>query len=286
MGAGIYTVTVTDAKGCSDTEEIEIEDPEEFIIDMGDEYVLCVGQVLEIGSDVVDATYSWQSSNGFTSIEQAVVIDQGGEYSLAVVDPDGCVAQDDFSVIISNDLLQADLLMVSEAYTGDTVVIIDISWPVPERLSWDLGAGATVLMENKDYAEVVFKEPGNYTVNIETGLALCTDTYTQSISITDRPGKPNENGRTSAASEPLITTFKVYPNPSDGQFEVSVVLSSPEAIGLAMIDLEGNQIVLSREYESSQEFQVPIDIPRLSPGIYLLSLRASGENKVLRVMIK
>jgi len=218
-----------------------------------------------------------------------VTLEQPGTYSLTVTDAEGCTATDSFRLTQSNDLLHADFVMVTEAYTGDTVVIIDISWPIPEVVSWDFGTTAIeVLTENQDFAEVIFNETGTYTVtytvNIETGLSDCIDLYGQAITILDGADKPDKGGRKS--SEELIKSFTIYPNPSDGRFEVGVKLSETTAIKLMLIDLSGNKVISNLSLTGESDYQVPFTLPNVKKGIYMVKLDVGGSSRVRRVIVR
>ncbi|ELR73222.1 internalin, putative [Fulvivirga imtechensis AK7] len=283
LSAGSYEVTVTDSKGCTLTQNIDLPDPAPFTIDIGNEVEICTGSSYVIASDVDNAIYSWTSDNGFTSTDQEVTLSEQGTYNLHVTNADGCEAEDSFTLIVSDDLLNADFLMTTEAYVGDTVVIIDISWPIPEALTWQFPAEAIILMENQDYAEVVFDTPGTYGVDMEVALADCQDFYSQSITILE--GKPNTGGRLSEGEE-LIRKFTAYPNPNDGEFKALVELSIVQDIRLTLVDLDGNIIVFDRKYGQSDTYEVALDLPRLRSGIYLLGLQTGGKSKTLRLMVK
>ena len=281
--AGSYEVTVADSKGCTIIETIDLPDPEPFTIDIGDEVEICTGSSYVMASEIDNAIYSWTSDNGFTSTDQEVTLSEQGTYNLHVTNADGCEAEDSFTLIVSDDLLNADFLMATEAYVGDTIVIIDISWPIPESLTWQLPTEARVLIENQDYAEVVFDTPGTYAIDMEVSLADCQDFYSQSITILE--GRPDAGGRQGEGEE-LIRKFTAYPNPNDGEFKAEVELSRVEGIRLTLVDLNGNLVVFDSKYSQKDSYEVAVDLPRLRSGIYLLGLQAGGKSKTLRLMVK
>ncbi|MEX2235487.1 MAG: SprB repeat-containing protein, partial [Cyclobacteriaceae bacterium] len=136
--AGPYSTTVQDANNCSATETFTLENPTKPILDLGGSITLCAGQahVLDPGSNW--KSYSWRSDRGFKSSDQRVIIRDAGIYRLDAVSNNGCIVQDTFILETSNDLLKADFLLASEIVTGDTIVMIDISWPLPEQAIWTL----------------------------------------------------------------------------------------------------------------------------------------------------
>ncbi|UII20009.1 T9SS type A sorting domain-containing protein [Fulvivirga ligni] len=282
LSAGEYTIDITDGKGCQSQTTITIPDAENYSVSI-DDNAICTGGTYVITSPTEGTAYSWESDNGFNSNESTVRLTEPGVYHLEVVNAKGCIAEDDFELTLSDDLLQADFLMISEAYVGDTVVLIDISWPIPERLEWGFPEGAEVLTSNKDYAEVIFREPGTYGIDMEVGLANCSDFYTQSLTILDAP-KDSEGGRLTAEHD-LIKAFKVSPNPSNGKFKIELELSEALSPEFKLIDLEGNQILLNAQLDASKSVELEVDASENKPGMYMLWLKVGGQTVVKRILI-
>ena len=94
---GLYSVTVTDASGCSNTSEVTINagTPPNADAD-ANVFAVCIGQdieLFEIGGDAV--SWSWTGPTGFTSTDQNPVIssatdDNDGTYTVEVTDSGGC----------------------------------------------------------------------------------------------------------------------------------------------------------------------------------------------------
>ncbi|WP_281227242.1 T9SS type B sorting domain-containing protein [Flavobacterium aquiphilum] len=107
LPAGFYEVTVTDAKGCFDTERIEIKEPNPINVSFTPNNITCVsGSGISKGSIVVNSVtggtgnYTYQVSNdtGYispivtsdgTTAETFTLIDFGN-YQLTVIDANGC----------------------------------------------------------------------------------------------------------------------------------------------------------------------------------------------------
>lgn len=282
--AGSYQVTVTDVKGCSAVETVILEDPQPLLMDLGSDVTICSGSRYEISSPLEGSDYFWSSNNGFISNEKTIIVDQPGIYTLEVINEEGCKAKDSFELIVSNDLLRADFLMTSEAYVGDTVVVIEISWPAPEKVNWDFGEKAQVLKKDEVYAELVFEEAGRFKVSLEAGIADCINHYSQHITIYDKKEK-SKGERNAGESNNLIREFQVYPNPSDGEFEVLIALESQAIIELVMVDLKG-RIVFDKQLNNRSSYIVPIHLPYIGQGLYLLRLKSGNETKVQRILIK
>ncbi|TNJ46386.1 T9SS type B sorting domain-containing protein [Tamlana fucoidanivorans] len=106
LPAGDYTVTVTDARGCDDTETITINEPDAIVPTYHAEPITCIGAGISKGSVIIDSvtggtapynyfvtgTNSYSNSElnatGSTSVSFDVV--DFGLYQINIVDANGC----------------------------------------------------------------------------------------------------------------------------------------------------------------------------------------------------
>ena len=99
LGPGDYSVTVTDAKGCSDTAETTIVEPFMFKIDFAKADPICNGEAS--GSALAQgwggtAPYTYLWSTGSTNEEITGLVP--GTYSATVTDANGCVATGEVTI--------------------------------------------------------------------------------------------------------------------------------------------------------------------------------------------
>jgi gliding motility-associated-like protein len=98
--AGSYSVTVTDANGCSTTADFELEpnNPLEIIVDdLTDP--LCFGDqngtiTVSVSDGVEPIEYSWTGPNDFTSDASSIEGLAPGAYTLSVSDASGCTSSE------------------------------------------------------------------------------------------------------------------------------------------------------------------------------------------------
>lgn len=94
--AGTYTVTVTDASGCTDTEFVTITEPSALIASIGSSTnVLCNGGTNGSATATASggtATYTFLWSNGANSATASGLL--AGTYSVTVTDANGCTDTD------------------------------------------------------------------------------------------------------------------------------------------------------------------------------------------------
>lgn len=278
--AGTYSVTVKDSKLCTLQKNILLTEPPLFVIDAGGDRTICVGQILKIKAPEDNATYEWTSDAGFNSTAREVSLSIPAKYTLKIVNADGCIAEDSFMLQTSNDLLRADFLSAHEAYAGDTVVLIDISWPVPERISWNFPVGSTIVSQQDAYAEVVFDNSGVYTITLNTFLGECIDAYGKSITVLgERPDTGGRKGRK------VIDSFDVHPNPNDGRFTVSITLGEVLPARLMMVNVSGNKS-FTVSFDEKSEIIYNAVVNNAPAGVYFLILEAGHEKQIKRLIIR
>lgn len=103
---GSYTVTVTDANGCQNSDEIEVIANTIPQVDLGPDVTFC-----DSGSVLLDAgpqyiQYQWTPA---MSTNQYAIVDMPGTYSVTVTDRFDCVSSDDVTVNIQG-LVDQDFL--------------------------------------------------------------------------------------------------------------------------------------------------------------------------------
>jgi gliding motility-associated-like protein len=145
IGAGTYSVTVTDAEGCTATCSVEVSQPQSALLATCEAgYVACYGE--STGSAVVlaqggTAPYSYLWSNGATNAN----IDglSAGSYSVTITDANGCTASCSIEVIQPEAPLSAQCSSTAascyEAQDG-TVSAAVSGGTEPYSYSWSNGA--------------------------------------------------------------------------------------------------------------------------------------------------
>jgi hypothetical protein len=282
LPAGDYGIRLSDNKGCEYQEVISLLDPPKLMLGLEDKTV-CVGQVHRVVLPVEGGVYQWTSTNGFTSDQREVSLTQGGVYSAHVVDVKGCIADGTFELKTSTDLLKAELLIAQKAYAGDTVVVIDISWPLPEGITWEFDlANTQVISQDQNIAQMIFPQAGVFPVGVEVALGDCRDKNIQYITILGE--EESTVGR--VASEPLVTSFTIYPNPNGGNFFIKIVLRDPVPARVRMLNLMGNSSLIDHRMNEQLEYEYHASLESIPSGVYFIVLEVAGETITKRVIIR
>lgn len=282
---GDYNVTMTDAHGCTTVETKTLLPGDPLPIDLGGEATLCVGQSQTLDPGNNWAVVSWASSSGFISSSTIITITDPGSYYIEAIDAIGCIGLDTFKLNTSLDLLTAEFIMPSEVMAGDTLVAIDISWPLPDKVEWSHPTSFQILpSDNPDFLFAIVSEPGTFNVGMRSFLAECRDIREKEL-IVLAGQKENSSGRL-GYKDALVQQFSVYPNPNDGRFDVNVLLSEKKEIQLRVINFPAGSVEARYDGGSMDLHQVPFDLSNLSQGLYFILLRVGEEQQSIRFVKK
>ena len=116
--AGEYVLLFTSESGCQSTRDFTLREPDSLQIQGLASEVLCslgsngsieldvtggvgerINNLTGIILDTLDYSFSWTSTNTFTSTEEDIFGLTSGDYTITVTDANGCTAQELFSVI-------------------------------------------------------------------------------------------------------------------------------------------------------------------------------------------
>ncbi len=277
---GDYRVSVVDAHQCKIVGQFTIAQADPLPIDLGSKATLCVGQtkILDAGDQWVKSR--WTSNNGFTSNTRKISIKDPGFYYFSGADAQGCIAMDTFKLETSFDLLKAEFLMPAEAIVGDTIVAIDISWPLPERVEWNYPVSFQTLVSSAP--EILFAkptEPGVFYLGMKSFLAECRDYREKSIMISEKD-KSNNGGR--LGYEELIENFVLSPNPNNGRFQVQIQLARPADVLLRVVQFPLGVVKVEYSAQQLDRYLIDFNLKDLTQGMYVLLLRVENQDRLIR----
>jgi outer membrane protein OmpA-like peptidoglycan-associated protein/uncharacterized protein (DUF2141 family) len=171
--AGNYSVTVTDAQGCMQTINATIAQPPQLDARISNEkHLACFGDSngaisIEVKGGVKPYTYAWSNKANTQNIENLVA----GDYSVAIVDKNGCSRQ------LSTKIIQPEKLVSSltgskdvSCYEGsDGEVNITVNGgTTPYRYNWN---------NETNLQDLIGVVAGNYSVGITDAMG-CKDSIT------------------------------------------------------------------------------------------------------------
>jgi len=165
LGAGAYTVVVTDANGCTATDLGQVFNAPQLIVSNSVTNSQCAGSNTgTIDITVIGGTglmqYWWTGPNGFTQISGDIVNLAPGNYNLTVTDANNCTATHSAVVNGPTNPIVAQFVNVQVPCTGQnngSLTINASGGTPPFTYLWN--NGETTAVNNS-------LTPGNYTVTI------------------------------------------------------------------------------------------------------------------------
>ena len=177
--AGTYSVTVTDAEGCTAEGSTTVEDSDAPIASIESEHTTC-GQnngsaTANVSGGQAPYIYAWSDGSNTPSIDNL----SAGDYSFTVTDINGCTDETTVTVGDSDDI-NADA-SATETTCGENngMATVDATGGVtPYTYLWSTAATTQMIMG---------LEPGDYMVTV-TDAAGCTDVASVLVEGSSNPG--------------------------------------------------------------------------------------------------
>lgn len=151
LGAGTYTVTITDASGCTVTETVTVNEPAALAATLNSTNTTC-GMVNGFAvADVTGGTpnysYAWDDPSAQTSVGAVGLA--AGIYNLIVTDGNGCTTTASVTIAPSDSLiLTVDVVHEScEDYNDGSITTVITGGTSPYTYLWSTGATTPAIAE-------------------------------------------------------------------------------------------------------------------------------------------
>ena len=264
--AGTYTVTITDANGCTQEVSESITEPAAIANSFTATDVTCEGGADgEIASDVTGGTapysYLWSDTTTGASITGLTA----GTYTLGVLDANGCIYTEDATIgfMFANPTIP--LADEDTLCTGSTITL-------------DAGnAGSTFAWSGGETTQTIdVTVGGSYSVEVTDGNG-CSASHTISVV---------EEICTGIGDIGSLTTIETYPNPTNGVLNVRIKGSTSSDITIQMMNLAGQQIEARRVMGYGDEILEQFDVSALSKGVYFMNFTIGSKVTTQRIVVQ
>jgi hypothetical protein len=285
---GVYSLKLSDANKCETNASFTISEPEKLEVDLGKDIRLCPGNKYTLdGQDF--ATYRWSTKQDTLSKERYIAVGEEADYYLEVTDSIGCFAWDTINVSFGNDALKSDFLLSSQAILGDTLSVFELSNMVLDSLQWNYNNNAFSKVDGKpDLNYMLFLKTlktGIYNIDLSAFSGGCISKSTKQVEIIpDTIPHPDDGDL--GYKDPLIKSFSVNPNPTDGNFYASVKLREASDINLVLFSVVSGVKINEKSGSKQQEYSIGYNLSGLNTGFYLLILKAGNERRQIKIIIQ
>ncbi|HHM20906.1 MAG TPA: gliding motility-associated C-terminal domain-containing protein, partial [Bacteroidetes bacterium] len=155
--SGTYTVTVSDASGCSGTASVEINISVAPQVGISGPANACEGQPVSLTADPGFTSYTW--SNG--AVTSAIEVDQPGTYEVVVTDANGCTASTTHDFVVHPSPSANIIGPASTCLGSDAQLSVSGSFA---QIVWNTGATTSA---------ITVSQSGTYSVQV-TDANGCT----------------------------------------------------------------------------------------------------------------
>ncbi len=285
LTAGTYSVVITGFDN-PETRTYTIEEPLPILVDLGGDRVLCKGQSLALDATVANsnAIYRWTSDTGFTSSNPIVTLSEKGNYTISVSSNGNCTQTSSIFVDVSDQEISAEFAASSQVYAGETLVLVDISFPIPDSMEWIIPDSAQILNQNKDEAEIVFATPGEYEVGIITQRGSCTEMQIKKIMVLAKD--PTVTEEDTQGGKKLVENFIIYPNPTSGEFKAQVDLTDRGNISIKVFSFTNNMLIASEKARGESSYTIPFNIANMPAGVYAVVLETPYGSTLRKIIVR
>ena len=286
LKAGQYMVVVADNHECRDTAVYTVAEPEKLTVELGDDALICPGSSYTFDAGEY-AKYEWRRESNDSIIEtnRQLTTNQGGEYYILVKNEKGCIAQDTIFLGIGKDALVANFLVSSNITISDTIVAIELSNMPVDSIRWEYDETAFIDItadEDESYIKKIRSEKiGTQYITMWAYSGGCMSSDTKQIEVYDII---EEYDSFNLGYDPLIKSVKIAPNPNNGEFFLLVTLREKYDVEVQINDVTTGHVVEKRKLTESDRYEEYINIRTWGSGIYVLSITAGEERRVVKIL--
>jgi hypothetical protein len=262
---GEYWVEVTDNNGCSNRDTIMLTAVPKPVVSLGVDQTVCQGNSLLLDAGSGFSTYLWSTGETTATINAG----EYGEYWVEVTDANGCSDRDTMLLVID------PLPVLTGVQSGPTTVDNFLGLPS------DYNASPSTFATSYEW-QLLPANAGSIAGNGQSAQVTWSSGFTGNANVTVRGVNDCGSGEYSAnyvvsvyssqgiAEKDAVTGIKLYPNPNDGVFILSLTSGKDQVLRFKITTSGGNQILDSKENITAGLYQKNFNLRNLPAGTYYL----------------
>ncbi len=181
----VYTVLLTDANGCTATDEVRITVNEIPVVDLGADMTTCEGDERELTATVNGglSPYSYAWSTGATTESISVAPVTTTTYSVTVTDQNGCSSSDGITINVDSGFVSG-ISGPSTRCAGEQVLFTVNPTVSGATYSWFFSGPSTPSTSTAPSVLVTWGSEGVYLATLTVTRGACVENYDKPINIT------------------------------------------------------------------------------------------------------
>ncbi|MBI9065434.1 MAG: T9SS type A sorting domain-containing protein, partial [Marinilabiliaceae bacterium] len=282
LDTGRYVLDLFDGNNCHIREAFNMQYVKTIYPQLGNDLVICQGNNTKLYPGEYK-NYQWFKDDVQTSSDTALIISNAGNYRVQVSDDFGCIGRDTMSLELRATDLVPEFLTATSVPAGDTLIIVEVSQPKPNKIEWFFTGEHQVVETGAYYCKVIFTEEGIREVSLNAHSYNCFAQARKTILVTpagsgEDADNPAEQGYTN------LMKVAASPNPSNGYFNVDVELSETAPINIYLVSLGSGKILDQRKGSGMKLYNASFNLS--IPGPYVVIVESGGERRVTKMIIK
>jgi PKD repeat protein len=250
-------------------------------INLGNDRMICSSDNITLDAGNPGSLVQWKSTNGFSSNQQTIDVNQPGTYSVTVMNSNGCLGFDTLMVYPSAGEMVAEFIAATTVKAGDTVHFVNVSYPEPYTSAWRFGDGVKS-QENSPTHVYFIRDTFNVQLTISNGY--CSATATKPVIVSGFKNKPKPGEGDGSGQFLQILSSNVFPNPTNGAFTFEIRFSATTNIMVTLFDIKG-QLHYVESIKNVEEYSRDYSFEKLPAGIYIFKA-SSGKLDVTYKIVK
>lgn len=263
-----YTVTMIDGNGCTETASVIITvETEPTVIITPQSPVICAGESITLSASGAQ-NYNWNTGATSASIN----VSPANQTTYTVIGSNGVCQGAAVSATISVNL--APVVIAGSDQTlivaGGTINFSNAGSGATSY-SWSFDDGASSSLGSPSHTYIA---AGTYTVILTGTLGNCSSTDTITINV----------GYTGLEEVNLDESVNLYPNPSNGEFNLSLNFTIEQDVEISIFNTIG-ELLDSRRINNASHSIVDFNLNNKAEGFYFVTIKTNNESITKRISI-
>lgn len=268
LASGSYSVTYTDANGCSatsNTTTVSVSSSPAPTVTITGNTLLCPGGTVTLTASISDS-YLW-SPGGETT--QSITVNAAGTYYVTVTNADPCNgAGASANVVVTMNT--APTASFTYSWNGTTVVFANTSTGAT-TYNWDFGDLNSSIAQNPSHLYTA----GTYTVTLTTTNAVgCTATATVTVQF-----------NVGVVETSNLNAITLYPNPTNDNVNLDINMNETSDVVVMAYDMSGQILINENKHLATGKNTLTYDVTNWSNGIYFIRITSENASNTMKVVI-
>jgi len=253
------------------------------------EATICRGQVMTLDAGEY-TNYNWKDeTKTIIGTNRTITLTKAGKYFLQVVNKNGCVIQDQFTLHTSTSLLEAKIVFATPRIVGDTVVLTELSLPKPETWTWTYAPELLFYKTGPSdgQEQVILSKAGTYQIQFIAGLGECRDTVSRTITVLPPSEQASLLNQLTVLGSKSIKQMSLYPNSNSGKFTLEIKLEQSAPIQVQIYGWQSTDPIYQTTFEENTVHKKEIELFNLPSGIYVVVVYVPNQKPaIIKLMIE